>query len=425
MKHCCRVCCCAIFCCTCCRKTPLNVINEETKLLPKNDATRNEIELEELYVFGSAPEELRKNLLEAYGRKPVKKIVLGKSHCLILLNNNKLIGFGSNEDGQLGIDLNTKICNKITNIPITINNINDNHNMQIIDIAAGEDFSLVLLKNSEDQTILIKFGANIRNRYVKNPNIKVQKIEKLPDGVDNISKIFAFEKRIMFFTNDNKIYVGGKDFMGTEISEYKNLEFENRNIENLYMLKESCIVIDTDDKLFGLGDNSYKELGLGSNYNINKFHKLLFKFPKSHIKKIATGARHILFLLENGELFCVGDNSEGQCCGANSNYVIPIKLEFNNKEKIIDCYAGYNHNLIILQNGSVYTWGNTTNGKLGYFEDKFTQEIPREILGLKIKCINNVCLGYQMTVIATGQEQDSLVIKNRPPKIEHSMNELN
>ena len=424
MKHCCRVCCCAIFCCTCCRKTPLNVINEETKLLPKNDATRNEIELEELYVFGSAPEELRKNLLEAYGRKPVKKIVLGKSHCLILLNNNTLIGFGSNEEGQLGLPLKDKICNKITRIPITCQNIGDIQNLEIIDIAAGEDFSLVLLKNAEDQTILIKFGIDVINRYVEIPNTEVQKIEKLPDGVENIKNIFAFEKRIMFYTRDNKIYVGGKDFMGTEIDYYKNLEFEG-NIENLYMLKESCIVTDSNDVMYGLGDNSYKELGIGSNYNINKFHKLLFKFPKSHIKKISAGARHILFLLENGELFCVGDNSEGQCCGATSNCVVPMKLELNNKEKIIDCFAGYNHNLIILQNGSVYTWGNTTNGKLGYYEDKFTQEVPREILGLKIKCINNVCLGYQMTVIATGQEQDSLVIKNRPPRFEQGMNEMN
>ena len=79
MKNCCRKFCCAIFCCTCCRKTPLNVINEETKLLPKNEATKNEKETEELYVFGSASEELRKVLLEGYGRNPVKQIVCGKT----------------------------------------------------------------------------------------------------------------------------------------------------------------------------------------------------------------------------------------------------------------------------------------------------------------------------------------------------------
>ena len=73
----------------------------------------------------------------------------------------------------------------------------------------------------------------------------------------------------------------------------------------------------------------------------------------------------------------------------------------------------------------MYTWGNTASGKLGYFEDKFTQDTPKEILGMKIKCINNVCLGYQLTVIATGKEEDSLLIKNLAPNIIQGMNELN
>ena len=69
MKNCWRKCFCAIFCCTCCKKTPLNLINEETRLLPKNNATRDELEIEELFVFGSSPQKLRKVLLEGYGRK--------------------------------------------------------------------------------------------------------------------------------------------------------------------------------------------------------------------------------------------------------------------------------------------------------------------------------------------------------------------
>ena len=159
---------------------------------------------------------------------------------------------------------------------------------------------------------------------------------------------------------------------------------------------------------------------------MNDFKKLGFKFDdkKFKIKKISSGARHLLFLLDNGEMYCVGDNSEGQCCGATSNCAYPVKLEINSKSKIIDCYSGYNHNLIILENGSVYTWGNTANGKLGYYEDKFTQDTPKEILGMKIKCINNVCLGYQLTVISSGKYEDSLLIKNKPKEVQN-INELN
>ena len=236
----------------------------------------------------------------------------------------------------------------------------------------------------------------------------------MPELNNNINKIICFEKRKIFCTEDNEIYIGGRDFTGTELDEYILLKkFENK-IENIYLQKESCIVQDLNNNIYGLGDNSYKELGLGFSFSMNDFKRLGFKFSKSPIKKISSGARHLLFLLESGEVYCVGDNSEGQCCGATSNCAYPVKLEINSKSKIIDCYSGYNHNLIILENGSVYTWGNTANGKLGYFEDKFTQDTPKEILGMKIKCINYVCLGYQLTVIASGKEEDSIIIKNLP-----------
>ena len=179
MKNCCRKCCCAIFCCTCCRKTPLNVINEETRLLPKNNATKEELETEELFVFGSAPQELRKVLLEGYGRKPVKKIVCGKSHCIILLTNNRLIGFGSNEEGQLGLSLETKECLQITQLTINVQNINL-ENSQILDIAAGDEYSLILVRAQDEHSIIIRFGTDIINKYANIPNTVCQKIEKLP-----------------------------------------------------------------------------------------------------------------------------------------------------------------------------------------------------------------------------------------------------
>ena len=108
MKNCFRKCCCAVFCCTCCGQTARDVTNQDTILLPIQDSTRQELETENLYVYGSVPPELQKFLLEGYGRNPVVKIACGKYHCVILLTNNRLIGFGLNDMGQLGLPLETK-----------------------------------------------------------------------------------------------------------------------------------------------------------------------------------------------------------------------------------------------------------------------------------------------------------------------------
>ena len=97
---------------------------------------------------------------------------------------------------------------------------------------------------------------------------QVDKFEKLPELANNINKIVAFERRKIFWTKDNEIYVGGRDFYGTEIDEYILLKKFGNQIKNVYLQKESCIVQDSNNTIFGLGDNSYKELGMGFNCSV-------------------------------------------------------------------------------------------------------------------------------------------------------------
>ena len=417
MKNCFRKCCCAVFCCTCCGKTAEDVTNQDTILLPIQDATRQELETENLYIFGSVPLELQKFLLEGYGRNPVVKIACGKYHYIILLTNNRLIGFGLNNVGQLGLPVETKEVTQITELKINLPNENLG-DFEILDIAAGDEYSLILIRTQDNHFKIIKFGMDNIHKYINPHNVSFQKIEKLPDTIfGNITNIIAFEKRKIFWTEQNEVYLGGRDFYGTELDDYILLKKFQTKIKNIFLLKESCYVQDEENEIFILGENSYRELGYEVT-SVNDFVPFCFEFTKSKIKKLCAGARHVLFLLENGELFCLGDNSEGQCCGANSTCNTPYRIELNSKLKVLDCYAGYNHNLIILENGSVYTWGNTNNGKLGYFEDNFSQEVPKELFQMKIVFINKVCLGNEITVIVGGKEEDSIINKLKPKEPE-------
>ena len=416
MKNCCRKCCCALFCCTCCRRSPMEGLNHETVLLPKNEATKQELETDRLYIFGSVPPELKTVLMEGYASQehnPVVKIVCGKYHCIILLTQNRLLGFGLNDMGQLGLPFETKEATHLTELHINISEINLDH-FQILDIAAGDEFSLILIQTQDNQKKLINFGSDLINKYIQVQNPPTQRVEKIPDevNINNINQIIAFEKRKIFCTEDDEIYLGGQDFSGMETEGYVLLKKFEKKIKNIFLQKESCIVQDDDNDIWGLSDNSYKEFGFKPGLR-NEFELFKYKFKKEQrkIKKISVGARHLLILLETGELFSMGDNSDGQCCGINSTYSFPNLVEMNNKNKIIDCYAGYNHNLIILENGCVYTWGNTENGKLGYFEDNISQESPKEVLSMKIRCINHVCLGKRISVIVTGRNEDSILFK--------------
>ena len=52
------------------------------------------------------------------------KIVCGKYHCIILLSHNRLLGFGLNDMGQLGLPFETKEATNLTILNINIPEMN-------------------------------------------------------------------------------------------------------------------------------------------------------------------------------------------------------------------------------------------------------------------------------------------------------------
>jgi hypothetical protein len=57
----------------------------------------------------------------------------------------------------------------------------------------------------------------------------------------------------------------------------------------------------------------------------------------------------------------------------------------------------------------MFTWGDTSSGKLTYIEGNLSQVTPRLVQVLKGKFPNYVCLGFQMTVMSTSSFENSLV----------------
>lgn len=102
--------------------------------------------------------------------------------------------------------------------------------------------------------------------------------------------------------------------------------------------------------LYAVGDNTYGEIGIEDSINTDKVKEVKYFEEKnlSKISKIAVGSRHSLVLLKDGDLYAFGDNSDGQCTGFSTRYAIPTKIIFDQKEKIVDIFCGYNHCMILL-----------------------------------------------------------------------------
>ena len=110
---------------------------------------------------------------------------------------------------------------------------------------------------------------------------------------------------------------------------------------------------------WGCGDNRYGQLGDGS----TDYPEYMTKVQDNGVKKISTGWEHTLILGKDGILRGCGLNRFGQL-GMNQNVETmtdPSQILTNVK----DVYAFDFTSFAILNNGTLYGWGNNDKGQLG------------------------------------------------------------
>lgn len=64
----------------------------------------------------------------------------------------------------------------------------------------------------------------------------------------NINRVFACENRSVFTTTDNKIFVGQKSYSMIPLSEYEPLCQIEKQIKNITLGGEHCLVLDGKEK---------------------------------------------------------------------------------------------------------------------------------------------------------------------------------
>jgi alpha-tubulin suppressor-like RCC1 family protein len=244
----------------------------------------------------------------------VDKIAAGGSHSLILKTDGSLWAVGSNSNGQLGDGTQTD-----RNVPVKI------ESSGVTSIAAGENHSLYIKSDGSSKN-LWGMGSNGNGQL----------------GVGNAS-----DQNVSILIESVSLSAG--DLF--QVSADGN--------HTLYLKSDLSIV-----QLRGMGASANGQLG---NFDQNVTTPIIVNSDmgtdanKSNIK-ISTGDNHSMYLEDNGSLWLLGKNDQGQLGdGTDTNKSTAVMIE---PSGVTDISAGGNHSLYI-KGGKLWAMGSNADGQLG------------------------------------------------------------
>jgi alpha-tubulin suppressor-like RCC1 family protein len=367
----------------------------------------------------------------------VKNISFTDTHSLMLIEKmetgtNKIseayvFGYGSNENGELGLDYDPKRINNYYHswTPIPLKYIGEptyiipnRLHFRVYNVYCGDKFSLISVIYEDGSLGLYRFMLRKDDKFSllngevedeKKRCIHMEKFNSLHNG--GIKDVAVFGDRILVLTHLNYLYIRGILYDMGNAGDYVLYKKFQTKIISLHAGINNCLLLDSNDIIYAIGHNDYCEFGIkdedlsqavlnvphSPNEYLKKgetFENRFFKNNKLKITKISSGARHSLVLCENGQVYCFGDNSDSQCCGLEKIVSVPTLVRFNDvNEFIVDIKAGFNHSIAKGRTGKIYVWGDSAWDKLGFKETRVDQNEPVEISDLKIRNIYSIFAG--------------------------------
>lgn len=141
-------------------------------------------------------------------------------------------------------------------------------------------------------------------------------------------------------------------------SEYIN-QLKNIGIKNIFTTGKNIFFIKNDGSLWGIGSNSNGELGIGN----TEIQNTPVRIEIDNVKTVISGISHTFFITTDNKLFATGDNSFGQLgTGDFENRTTPVEIDMDNVKQVV---CGDFHTTILKNDGSVYATGFNEQGELG------------------------------------------------------------
>lgn len=323
-------------------------------------------------------------------------------HTLGLTTDGRVYAWGDNSSGQLGNNTTTTSA-----IPVAV--VTSGTPMQgktITSIAVGSSHSLALASDGS----VYAWGDNSSGQLGNGTTVR--SLVPVAVSIQNIKSIAAHTTTSFFINNDGGVYRSGNAINGGTCGV---LQADNKStpaiintgsLAGKQAVKISAgsgfaIILASDNTLHAVGNGCSGQLGNGVLATTSDPVAVTAgSLAGKTIADISSGMTHSLALASDGTVFSWGDNTNGQL-GNNSTSArtTPTTIYTTgvlSGKTISAISAGSSHSLVVDTDGKVYSWGNNTNGRLG------NNSTSQSLVPVAVTS-SGVLLNHTITKVSAGQ----------------------
>lgn len=179
----------------------------------------------------------------------------------------------------------------------------------------------------------------------------------------NVARVSAGGNHTLIVTMDGTLYGAGSNHQGELCAGYaSSLAWNGTPIESILSGvadvsagDDYSMVLKTDGKLWGVGDNGYGQLGDGTDDDRSSPVQVM-----TDVAAVSAGERHTMILKTDGSLYGTGYNGYGQLGDGTTTWrYTPVLIMTD----VAAVSAGTHHTMILKTDGKLYgtgQWGNNT-----------------------------------------------------------------
>lgn len=340
--------------------------------------------------------------VDSFQGKNVVQVAAGNEHTVLLTESGAVYTSGYNDNGQCGQGMLHSVDQ-----PRQVSKLEGSKVMQI-HAYNGCEHTLVLLQDGR----LVSFGYNYRGQLGlgNTTSQAVPRGIRALEG-RRVTFVSCSYHHTVVACQELEVFSFGRNDFG-QLGHGDSIDRKTPELiaalSGEVVISVACgqyhtCIARKDAPMLACGKNDYGQLGFTDSDSVNSMKCMPNTSPDmSHVRMLRCGYYHTVVLTEAGQVYGFGRNDYGQLGLGHTTQRIygPSLVEYVGNKNITTIAAGCYHTILVEKNGMLHAFGRNNHGQIGT-GDTIDRHTPYAIDRFLGKHVVSVAAGFYHTVVLT------------------------